>query len=278
MFKGYDGPFSQTTAHFPLQLLSDKESPLTTPALETDTTVSLQAVSSSAKTSPWWLKPHISPSSFRSLPYYEPILQFFLLFPWDCAKTAPFWHAHTRMEFSEHTPCTFSIEPRGARTWKWGISTAAMQGMLWAVPWCTLDHTEHTQTSRTYLRGSSKRTVAAQWNTTLTRVRSSSSSSALMASLGWVSSALIGLIFSWKLGQSSRTLSKTLKHKQREIRYRIRLLRSLWLAASLITSINANENSCLGGHRWDNKIVHSPAPSQGKQNKNIGGNARPWRD
>ena len=144
------------------------------------------------------------------------------------------------MTFSEHLHCTFSTEPHEARNFSGELSPRLHEDALNGV----LQATGHSESclanteSRTYFRGSSKRTVAAQWKTILTRVRSSSSSSALMASLGWVSSALIGLIFSWKLGQSSRTLSKTLKHKQREIRYRIRLLRSLWLAASLITSIN----------------------------------------
>lgn len=147
----------------------------------------------------------------------------------------------------------------------------------------------NTFSCRACFRGSSKRTVAAQWKTILIRVRSSSSSSALMASLGWVSSALIGLIFSWKLGQSSRTLSKTLKHKQREIRYRIGLLRSLWLADSLIIPVKWNWHKreflvlSEGGHRWDDKIVNSFVPSHRKtshekQNKNTGGNELPWRD
>lgn len=138
--------------------------------------------------------------------------------------------------------------------------------------------------SRTYFKGSSKRTVAAQWKTILTRVRSSSSSSALMASLGWVSSALIGLIFSWKLGQSSRTLSKTLKHKETEIKNRIRLLKSLWLVAGLITSIyeistKENPRFFQRWHTGEISLVSFQGENfQGKQNKNTGGNVLPQRD
>lgn len=94
-FKGCDGLFSQTTAHFPLQILSDKERPLTTPALETDTTQPHFKLSPALpKHLPDGLNHTFPHPSFRScltpLQCYSPILQFLLLFPWDCAKTAPF--------------------------------------------------------------------------------------------------------------------------------------------------------------------------------------------
>lgn len=83
---------------------------------------------------------------------------------------------------------------------------------------------------------------------------------------------------------------------QTEIMYRIRLLKSLWLVASLITSVNyidIKENPLLPilsetTYKQDDKIVNSHVSfqeknSQGnkqinKQKRNAGGNAVPWRD
>lgn len=94
-FKAYDRLFSYTTSHISLQLLSNKERPLT-PALETDTTQFHFKLSpaSSAKTSLSSPKPHFPYPSFRSdltpLLYYNPSLQYFLLFPWKSARILHF--------------------------------------------------------------------------------------------------------------------------------------------------------------------------------------------
>lgn len=63
--------------------------------------------------------------------------------------------------------------------------------------------------SFTYLKFSLNLTVAAQWNIILVESMMMSLSSSLSASLGWVSSLLIAIIFSLKSGFSSLNLSKS---------------------------------------------------------------------
>jgi hypothetical protein len=60
-----------------------------------------------------------------------------------------------------------------------------------------------------YLKFSLNLTVAAQWNMTFVESIMISLSSSLRASLGWVSSLLIAIIFSLKSGFSSLNLSKS---------------------------------------------------------------------
>lgn len=67
-----------------------------------------------------------------------------------------------------------------------------------------------------HLSGSSKRMVAAQWKTMLMQPVSFSTSSGLMARPGCISSLLMGMIFWWKSGLSSRTRSKSCQHTDKD--------------------------------------------------------------
>jgi len=71
----------------------------------------------------------------------------------------------------------------------------------------------HTNTF-TYLKFSLNLTVAAQWNIILVESMMISLSSSLRASLGWVSSLLIAIIFSLKSGFSSLNLSKSYQRRK----------------------------------------------------------------
>lgn len=66
----------------------------------------------------------------------------------------------------------------------------------------------------TYLKFSLNLTVAAQWNIILVESMMVFLSSSLRASLGWVSSLLIAIIFSLKSGFSSLNLSKSYQRRK----------------------------------------------------------------